>query len=126
MKPEKLVIKTSFMHPSLNEILNMHWAKRSEVRDACHFSIIEATTWMRPLQPDKNGIFKKKVIITLRYFFPTKAKHDYNNYSGKYIFDALVKEGIIADDSDKEIAEMHIEFGHDKNNPHTEIIIEET
>jgi Holliday junction resolvase RusA-like endonuclease len=66
----------------------------------------------------------KKAIVTLHYFFPTKARHDPDNYAGKMILDGLVKAGIIQDDSFDRIT-LQLKGGNDAKNPRTEIIIEE-
>lgn len=45
----------------------------------------------------------KKSILQLFYNFPDKKRRDPDNYSGKMIIDALVKSGIIEDDSFKNV-----------------------
>lgn len=63
--------------------------------------------------------------ITITYFFKDKRRRDPDNYSGKFILDALTKEGIIADDSFDVIDLLVKKGGVDKNNPRTEIEAEE-
>jgi crossover junction endodeoxyribonuclease RusA len=62
--------------------------------------------------------------VKLTYYFKTKIKHDPDNYSGKFILDGLVKAGIIKDDSFNNI-ELILIGKHDKDNPRTEIVVEE-
>lgn len=66
----------------------------------------------------------EKAAVTLHYFFPTRARHDPDNYAGKMILDGLVKAGIILDDSFDCVA-LRLEGGYDAKNPRTEITVEE-
>jgi hypothetical protein len=75
---------------------------------------------------NENNLNDKKLkncIITYAYYFPTKHRHDSDNYSGKFINDGLV-EGNLLEDDDFEHVEMRYKGFYDKNNPRTEIIIE--
>lgn len=60
--------------------------------------------------------FRAKVIIT--YYFPTSARHDPDNYAGKFILDGLTKAGIIVDDSFKHI-KLELSGDVDRENPRT-------
>ena len=66
----------------------------------------------------------KKANVTITYFFKTKARHDPDNYNGKMILDGLTAAGIIQDDSFDCIT-LTIKGGYDKENPRTEIEVEE-
>lgn len=66
----------------------------------------------------------EKAIVTITYYFPTKARHDPDNYAGKVILDGLTEAGIIADDSFACI-ELRLRGDYDKVNPRTEIEIVE-
>ena len=68
--------------------------------------------------------FTSKVRLTLTYYFPTRIRHDPNNYSGHFITDGLVECGIIRDDSFDDI-DLVLRGKYDKDNPRTEIEIEE-
>lgn len=61
-------------------------------------------------------------VVTLRYFFPDRRRRDPDNYSGKFILDALVREGVLADDSFRCVT-LRLEAETDKENPRTEVII---
>ena len=65
-----------------------------------------------------------KAVVTITYYFKTKARHDPDNYNGKFIMDGLVQGGIIADDS-FDCIELRLRGGYDKANPRTEIEITE-
>lgn len=41
----------------------------------------------------------ERAVVKLTYHFRDKTRRDPDNYSGKFVLDALVKEGIIKDDS---------------------------
>lgn len=72
-------------------------------------------------RPDKP---LEKAVVTLTYYFPDKRRRDSDNYAGKLILDGLVRAGIIVDDSFD-----HVQLGlcgrYDKENPRTEIEVEE-
>lgn len=57
-------------------------------------------------------------------FFPTRGRRDPDNYSGKFILDGLVQAGIIKDDS-FECINLRLKASYDKDNPRTEIEVEE-
>lgn len=72
-------------------------------------------------RPDKPF---KKAVVTLTYYFPTKIRHDPDNYAGKLILDGLTRAGIIEDDSFDHV-QLVLRGGYDKENPRTEIEVEE-
>lgn len=72
-------------------------------------------------RPDKPF---KKAVVTLTYYFPTKIRHDPDNYAGKLILDGLTRAGIIEDDSFDHV-QLVLRGGYDKKNPRTEIEVEE-
>ena len=65
----------------------------------------------------------EKANVTIAYYFKTKARHDPDNY-GKLIMDGLVKAKVIQDDCFDHI-NLILKGGWDKENPRTEIEIEE-
>ena len=86
----------------------------------------DKTTWeslvaahCRPTPPQPI----EKSVLTLTYYFPTRIRHDPNNYDGQFITDGLVKAGILEDDSFANIR-LVLCGAHDKENPRTEIVIE--
>ena len=62
----------------------------------------------------------KNAIVTITYYFPTRARHDPDNYAGKLIMDGLTAAGVIEDDS-FDCIELRLRGGYDKMNPRTEI-----
>ena len=62
------------------------------------------------------------VTVRLTYFFPTRVRHDPDNYNGVFILDGLVRAGILLDDSFTCI-DLDLRAGCDKANPRTEIQI---
>lgn len=48
----------------------------------------------------------KKAIVEIHYIFPDRRRRDPDNYSGKMLLDPLVKNGIIDDDTFKNITLM--------------------
>ena len=73
---------------------------------------------------NKPKIPYKKSIVTVTYYFKTKARHDPDNYAPKFLMDGLVKSGVLVDDSFDNV-KLVIEGGYDKENPRTEIEIQE-
>lgn len=62
----------------------------------------------------------EKADVKIKYFFKDKRRRDPDNYSGKFILDPLVREGILKDDS-FEVVTLNLSAGVDKENPRTEI-----
>ena len=65
-----------------------------------------------------------KAIVTITYYFPTRHRHDPDNYNGKMLMDGLTDRGVIADDSFDHV-ELRLRGAYDPKNPRTEIDIEE-
>lgn len=65
-----------------------------------------------------------RVVVELCYFFPDSRRRDPDNYSGKFILDALVREGVLVDDSFDCIT-LRLTAKVDKEQPRTEIEIKE-
>ena len=109
--------------PSLNVIFNWHWAVRNK----------EKIRWAAMIYYEINNLKRRnqlptkiygKVSIKIIYYFKTKANHDYDNYSGKFIMDGL-KNIIIEDDNQNIVTELTHRFEYSKENPRTEIFIKE-
>lgn len=60
--------------------------------------------------------------VEIMYYFPTRTRHDADNYCGKFLLDGLTKAGVIVDDSMDHIR-LHIAGGHDKKQPRTVITV---
>ncbi len=64
--------------------------------------------------------------ITFIYYFPTKHRHDADNYTPKFAMDGLTESGLLVDDDFEHIKTLTICGGYDKENPRTEIHIRES
>lgn len=82
-----------------------HWLIRAAIRE-------------KPKEPFE------KAIVEIKYYFPDKRRRDPDNYSGKMLLDPLVREGVLADDSFKNI-QLVLSADVDKNNSRTEITVRE-
>lgn len=107
--------------PSLNRFggRNNAWEYRATKRkwtDAVAWEINRHN--LRPPKP------YGRAKVTITYFFPTNARHDADNYSGKFLLDGLTRAGVIEDDDLRHIR-TEIRGGHDKQRPRTVIEIME-
>ena len=66
----------------------------------------------------------KRASVTITYYFPNLIRRDPDNYSGKFINDGLVNAGILEDDSFNNV-NLSLRGKLDRDNPRTEITIEE-
>lgn len=66
----------------------------------------------------------ERATVKITYFFPTKTRHDPDNYAGKMILDGLTAAKIIKDDS-FDCIELVLRGDYDKDNPRVEIEITE-
>lgn len=82
-----------------------HWLVKAAIRE-------------RPERP----IGRAAVAVT--YFFKDRRRRDPDNYSGKFILDALVREGVLADDSFFNVR-LILAAAVDRAQPRTEIEIDE-
>lgn len=60
--------------------------------------------------------------VMITFYFPTRRRHDADNYC-KFLLDGLVSAGVIADD-DFDHIRLSIAAGYDKKNPRTEVFID--
>lgn len=78
--------------------------------------LIKAAVQDKPKKP------LEKAMVQITYFFQDRRRRDPDNYSGKFILDPLVKEGILADDSFANV-ELVLKACVDRRRPRTEIEI---
>lgn len=92
--------------PTLNELNRMHFMKRAKLKEQWE-KLISDSCLIHGIQP------VKRVSITLEFYFPDKRRRDLDNYAFafKFIGDALVKRGILPDDSYKEVVELRVICG---------------
>ena len=93
-----------------------HWEYR-ELKKQWE-TLVKCVCNPKPPKPLEN------VVVLIKYYFPTKIRHDPDNYSGVFILDGLVKAGILKDDSFDCIS-LVLDADCDRNNPRTEIYIVE-
>lgn len=107
---------------SLNKYLGNSHSYHGYSRDK------EAVRWQIKAALTAAGKPKKpfeRAVVTLVYHFPNNRRRDPDNYSGKFILDALVREGVLLDDS-FDCVVLHLEKGDvRKNNPCVEISVAE-
>ena len=72
----------------------------------------------RPAEPPKMAD------VEIMYYFPTRTRHDADNYCGKFLLDGLTKAKVIVDDSMDHIR-LHIGGDVDRKAPRTVITIKE-
>ena len=106
------------MHPiSWNEYERFHWGTRKLINDLWYDYI--STLKMKHRVP-----LLKHPKITFKFYFPTRARRDWFNFTIKPLADALVNAGIIIDDQDRYVNIEKPVMEYDKENPRTEIHIE--
>lgn len=74
--------------------------------------------------PQRPKVPYEKALVKITYYFPTAARHDADNYAGKFLLDGLTKAKIIVDDDLKHIATV-IRGEVDRKNPRTVIEVTE-
>lgn len=107
--------------PALNKYQRMHFHQLHNEHKKWS-QIIWADINVQGIQPVKG-----KVRMTFSFFFPTKVRHDPDNYStcAKFLMDSLVDHGILVDDSFSFIDELKIRQGGNSKPGRIEITIEE-
>lgn len=104
--------------PSNNNFIGRtnRWEYQETKKQWCNYIVL----FCKP-KPD-NPI--EKSIVHIKYFFKNKTRRDPDNYSGKFILDGLVRNGIIKDDNFNCIS-LQLSSDVDKISPRTEIEITE-
>ena len=87
------------LYPSENKILSMHPMARKRAHDRFQQAagLIMKARKIRP--------FETPVRILIDLCFKKKRRRDNDNYTGKWLIDAIVKAGILPDDSTRWIPE---------------------
>mgnify|MGYP000615105972 CR=1 FL=1 len=106
---------------SENESRRLHWATRSKrLKD---WSLLTTMAWRKADQTDKDTLLNQKIQIKVQIPFTKNARRDAHNYVGtnvKTIIDALVKEGMVEDDTSEYVEVLEPTLSIDKLN---EVII---
>ena len=107
--------------PSLNKFAGREnsWAYRKEKKQWTETVMWIANQQRRTETPPD---FAEVEIV---YYFPTRGRHDPDNYAGKFLLDGLTKARLIKDDDFKHIA-LTVRGGYaGKHKPRTEIFVTE-
>ena len=67
----------------------------------------------------------EKFEVTFTVYFSTRRRHDLDNQVPKFILDGFVESGFMVDDDSNHLTSLTYRAGYDKDNPRTEIDIEE-
>jgi len=119
MEMQQIKIIVSAIPPSNNEFMgNSHSFRVYKAKKEEWHWLIKAAIHQKPSKPFSHAA------VSITYFFPDKRRRDPDNYSGKFILDALVKEKVIMDDS-FDVITLSLNAETDRYNPRTEIEIAE-
>jgi len=107
--------------PSLNKFAGREnaWKYREEKA-----SWTNAVIWQCKASKDRPARPYPLADVVIMYYFPTRTRHDADNYCGKFLLDGLTKAGIIVDDDMAHIR-LHIGGDCDRANPRTVITVTE-
>ena len=83
----------------------------------------DAVCWYVKAIKDRPKTFMRASVVIL-YYFPTAARHDPDNYAGKFLLDGLRLAGVIVDDDFAHIT-LHVAGAVDRQNPRTVITVTE-
>lgn len=106
--------------PSLNQWMIMKRPQMNALKQKWKDFII----WLIKYKYNSENLNIQKARVTYTYYFPTRARHDADNYNGKFVNDGITESKLWVDDDFSHISTI-IEGKYDKNNPRTEILIEE-
>lgn len=77
---------------------------------------------------DKLGYANKRLerfTMTFTVYMPTRRRIDPDNIVPKFILDGFTESGFIVDDDGQHLLSLTLKTGYDKDNPRTEIIVDE-
>ena len=80
--------------------------------------IVKAAIKEKPKKP------LERAVVHIKYYFKDRRRRDPDNYSGKMLLDPLVREGVLEDDSFKNVV-LKLSADVDSKRPRTEITITE-
>lgn len=114
--PGGIWIQIPRIPPSLNEWSRWHWAKRDRY--------LKKLVWDLEWLVKAFGLPRfEAATVQVVYYFRTSRGRDKDNYSGKFILDALRYAGVILDDRAELISLPEPEFRVDRERSRTEIFI---
>ena len=107
-------------HPSINQWFILKRFEMNELKQKWKNFIV---WWMEDLGYKDAQLQQVKMTFTI--YFPNRIRHDVDNQVPKFILDGFVEAGLVPDDDEKHITSLTLCTGYDKENPRTEILIEE-
>jgi len=112
MEPKKILLE-GYFPVSLNKYMRTHFFNRKKHKDQADRYLQE---WWVKLSPAERSTWnnlipiKKLEYAKITYKFPDRRKRDFDNFSGKVIFDSLRQGNILIDDSSEVIGELRLAF----------------
>lgn len=117
---DKIEIRINDIPPSNNQYMgkqrNYHVYQQEKKR--WKLLVREALSDSIPATP------YERVKVKLHYIFPNRRRHDVDNYSGKFLLDALVEYGVIKDDNYTVLESLELSGEYKKGIKQTVIDIE--
>ena len=107
-------------HPSINSWFILRRPELNALKQKWKDFIV---WWIEDL--GYTGKQLNNVKMTFVIYFSTKRRHDVDNQVPKFILDGFTEAGFIVDDDESHLTELTLRTGYDKNNPRTEILINE-
>ena len=102
--------------PSLNVWSRWHWAKRNRYLNELSRNMTWLAKYAKLPRYDR-------ATVQVVYYFGDLRPRDKDNYSGKFLLDALRHGGIIAEDNSAVLGLPEPDFRVDKVSPRTEIFV---
>lgn len=140
-KEIKIVIDKSVLEKYYKHYFLIHpKAKKKPIEKPQHPSINQWMVMRRPQMNQVKGKWKDFMVWLMEYYgysnrqidkcnieyttyFPTKARHDPDNTSPKFLMDGLVESGFLVDDDGEHVLSLKLICKYDKENPRTEILV---
>lgn len=115
------LVLTGPMPPNLNKYRNMHFFALNNEKKKWH-NVVWSEIHRQGITP-----IKTRIKMTYMFFFPTKSRHDPDNFAcvAKFVNDALVNNGVLIDDSFEYIMELKVVQGGISKPGRIEVIMEE-
>lgn len=118
-KAKKVPIEHPY-HPSINSWFILPRMQMNQLKQKWKDFII---WWI-----DDLGLSNKKLdnfTVEVIVYFNIKRRHDIDNQIPKFILDGFTESGFIVDDDEHHLTKLILSTGYDKENPRTEIYINE-
>ncbi|MCM1567079.1 MAG: hypothetical protein NC238_14310 [Dehalobacter sp.] len=115
--PGGIWLQVPFVPPSLNEWKNWHWAKQGRYKkDLINAVSMLALAWRLPK-------FENATVQFVYYHRTNRRRDPADNYTPKFLMDALVKGGILVDDNGDLVNVPPVDMKLDPERPRTEVFV---